>query len=105
MENYSKVCIYKEKAINLDKYNPKEYEDYIVLLSKILDKTIRNNNKENTLKYMEKVIEIPKLIENNKKGTTKLADKIQDSSEIELNEQTMKYINEIKGVIENVKNR
>ena len=54
---------------------------------------------------MEKVIEIPKLIENNKKGTTKLADKIQDSSEIELNEQTMKYINEIKGVIENVKNR
>lgn len=105
LENYAKACIYKEKAINLDKYNSKEYEDYIVLLSKILDKTIRNNDQENTKIYMEKVLEISKIIEKTKSQTTKLSEKIQDSSEIELNEQTIKYINEIKGVIENVKNR
>lgn len=98
--NYSKVCEYKEKAIELDKYNPTEYEEYVMLLSKILDKTVKENDEDNTLKYMKKVLEISEMIENTKNNTTGLANKIVDSSNIELNNQTIKYINNIKEVVE-----
>lgn len=100
-ENYNDVCEYKEKAIELDKYNPKEYEDYIMLLSKILDKIVRNNDDTNTLKYINKVLEIPNTIKNVERNTTSLAKKIKDSSKIELNVQTIQYIKNIKGVMEN----
>ena len=100
-ENYSKVCEYKEKAIELNKYSSKEYEDYIILLSKILDKTVRNGDGENTLKYINKVLEIPNMVEQVENNTTSLAKKIRDSSKIELNDQTLQYINNMKGMVNN----
>jgi len=103
--NYEKMCEYQEKAISLNKYNPKAYEEYIVSLSKTLEKTVTNNSNEDTLKYMNKVIEIKEIINEVKKGTSPLANKIQDDSNIVLNEQTNKYIENIEGVIEDVKIR
>lgn len=91
-ENYEEACEYKEKLIELNKYNPKQYEDYIMVLSKILDKAVRENDVESTEKYMNKIVSVLEMIEKNKKETSSLAIKIQDSSEIELNKQTMKYI-------------
>ena len=100
MRNYEKACIYKEKAIELDKYNSQEYEDYVLMLSKILENTVKTNNKNNTNKYIKKVLEIENMIKEVKNSTTSLANKIRDDSNIELNEQTIKYINDIKGVVE-----
>lgn len=99
-QNYEKACTYKEKAIFLDKYNSGEYEDYVVLISRILENTVKTNDKEKTNKYIKKVLEIENMIEKTKENTTSLAEKIRDDSNIELNEQTKKYIENIKGVVE-----
>lgn len=98
-KNYNKACEYKEKAIELDKYNPKEYEDYITLLSQILQNTVIESDEINTSKYIKKVIEIPRMIEVVKKNSTGLAIKIRDSSDIELNEQTLQYINNMRSIM------
>jgi len=103
--NYDKMCEYQEKAISLNKYNPKVYEEYVVMLSRILDNTSKNNDMESTIRYMKKVVAIKEMIEQTKKGTSILSDKIQDDSNIILNDQTNKYIQEIEGVIKNVENR
>ena len=97
--NYEEACEYKEKLIELNRYNPKQYEDYVMVLSKMLDEAVRENDDESTEKYMKKIISVLEMIEKNKKETSLLATKIQDSSEIELNKQTMKYIYEIKEIM------
>ena len=56
----------------------------------MLDEAVRENDDESTEKYMKKIISVLEMIEKNKKETSLLATKIQDSSEIELNKQTMK---------------
>ena len=99
-ENYNKVGEYKERAISLDRYNAQEYEDYVMLLSQILEKTVTKKDKINTTIYINKVLEVPNMIEKLKSNTTSLAEKIRDSSNIELNEQTLQYIDNIKGVVE-----
>lgn len=97
--NYENACKYKEKLIELNKYNSKQYEDYIMLLSKILDNAVREKDDENTKKCMKKIISVLELIEKNKNETSSLAIKIQDNSDIVLNNQTIKYINEIKEIM------
>lgn len=100
-KNYELVCEYKEKAISLNKYSANEYEDYILMLSKILEDTVKTKNEEETLKYINKAIQVPEMVENINQKTSSLAKKIKDNSKVELNEQTLKYINNIKGVVEN----
>lgn len=99
-KNYELACEYKEKSISLNKYDAEEYEDYILILSKILENTVQAKDNEETLRYINKVINVTNIIEDTNKNTTSLAEKIRDNSNIELNEQTLKYINNIKGVVE-----
>lgn len=99
-ENYELVCEYKEKAISLNKYNTKEYEDYILVLSKILENTIKTKENEETLKYMNKVIQVSEMVESTNENTSSIADRIKDKSKVELNKQTLRYIYNIKGVVE-----
>ena len=98
--NYELVCEYKEKAISLNKYDTKEYEDYILALSKILENTVKTKENEETLKYMNKVIQVSEMVESTNENTSSIADRIKDKSKVELNKQTLRYIYNIKGVVE-----
>ena len=72
----------------------------IISNQKLLANTVTENNQEETNRYVQKVLDIPKRIEEVQKNTTSLATRIKDDSNIELNNQTLQYINNLKGVIQ-----
>lgn len=99
-KNYELACEYKQKAISLNKYDTEEYEDYILVLSKILEDTIKTKENEETLNYINKVIQVPEMVESTNENTSSIANRIKDKSEIKLNKQTLVYIYNVKGVVE-----
>ena len=89
----------KKKEIALDKYNPQVYEDYVFCLSQVLEKYAKEQNDEEIIKYSKYVFEVENMIQDVKNKTDKITEKLQDSSKIELSEETLNYINNIKEII------
>ena len=89
----------KKKEIALDKYNSQVYEDYVLYLSQVLEKYAKEQNNEEIIKYSKYIFEVEDMIEDVKNKTDKITEKLQDSSKIELNEETINYINNIKEII------
>ena len=96
---FDKMIEMKKKEIALDKYNPQVYEDYVLYLSQVLEKYAKEQNKEEIIKYSKYIFEVEDMIEDVKNKTDKITEKLQDSSKIELNEETINYINNIKEII------
>ena len=89
----------KKKEISLDKYNPKVYEEYVYMLSQVLQYYAEKENQEMTQKYAGYILEVENTVKDVKSKTSTLANKLQDSSEIKLNEETVEYINEIRSIM------
>ena len=96
---FDKMIEMKKKEIALDKYNPQVYEDYVLYLSQVLEKYAKEQNNEEIIKYSKYIFEVEDMIEDVKNKTDKITEKLQDSSKIELNEETINYINNIKEII------
>ena len=96
---FEKMIEMKKKEIALDKYNPQVYEDYVLYLSQVLEKYAKEQNDEGIIKYSKYVFEVENMIQDVKNKTDKITGKLQDSSKIELNEETLNYINNIKEII------
>lgn len=96
---FEKMIEMKKKEISLDKYNPQVYEDYVFCLSQVLEKYAKEQNDEEIIKYSKYVFEVENMIQDVKNKTDKITEKLQDSSKIELSEETLNYINNIKEII------
>ena len=96
---FDKMIEMKKKEIALDKYNPQVYEDYVLYLSQVLEKYAKEQNDEEIIKYSKYVFEVENMIQDVKNKTDKITEKLQDSSKIELSEETLNYINNIKEII------
>ena len=96
---FEKMIEMKKKEIALDKYNPQVYEDYVFCLSQVLEKYAKEQNDEEIIKYSKYVFEVENMIQDVKNKTDKITEKLQDSSKIELSEETLNYINNIKEII------
>lgn len=86
--NYDEMIKYKEKAIVNNPYTIYEYENYVSLLSRAIDET---DGQERNI-YIEKLLEIPQMLEKQKEKTGELGWKIKDSPELELSEEFQLYI-------------
>ena len=98
-KEFDKMVENKKKEISLDKYNPKVYEEYVYMLSQVLQYYAEKENQEMTQKYAGYILEVENMVEDVKSKTSTLANKLQDSSEIKLNEETVEYINEIRSIM------
>lgn len=98
--DYEKMIDNKKKEISLDKYNPKVYEEYIYMLSQVMQFYAENQNEAKILEYAKYILEVENMINDVKSNTSLITEKLQDSSEIELNEATQNYIQEIKRIVE-----
>ena len=61
---------------------------------------MKTKENEDTLNYINKVLQVPELVKNTNENTSSIADRIKDKSKVELNKQTLRYIYNIKGVVE-----
>ncbi len=98
-KEFDKMVENKKKEISLDKYNPKVYEEYVYMLSQVLQYYAEKENQEMTQKYAGYILEVENTVKDVKSKTSTLANKLQDSSEIKLNEETVEYINEIRSIM------
>ena len=102
-KSYDKACEYVKTAIEYDRYNVYRYEYYVEVLATIIERSLEANNTEDILKYMKKETEVPEIIKETENRTTWLAERIRDSSKVELNHVVLKYIDDINKLLEKEK--
>lgn len=88
----------EKKQIELSKYDEKVYEEYVMILSKILDSYAKNTDDTNVIKCINYIIEVEEMVKNTNSNMDKLVYKIRKNPEIKLNENILKYIKEMKEI-------
>ena len=91
----------KKKYLMVNKYDMSEYENYVLALSEAIEYYAENDEMEKAVEYIEKVVEVPQIIEQVKSSTSSIAYKLKDIPTFELKENVQKYILTMKGVLEN----
>jgi hypothetical protein len=80
-----KFCLYKEKVLELDKYDITQYEDYVLLLYEAAMEAYDIGDEELVDFCFERADSVPqKLLEELKENTSPLAYKIQDQPVFEM---------------------
>lgn len=87
-----KMIKMQEKAIELNKYDISEYENYVLFLSKQIEKSIEQERYDKADLYIEKVINIEKKLENTKNNMNKLSKYFVKQPNLELSEDIKNYI-------------
>ena len=85
---YDDMIIQKKSAIALDKYNIQMYDDYILLLSRSIENSIKLNDYDNANKYIGYVLEV--------ENTDNLSYKLKDAPVFELSDSSKKYLDVLK---------
>ena len=75
-ENWEQMVENQKRVISLDKYDIKNYEEYIYIISNGLEKTIKQNKNEDTKFLIEQALNVVNILEEVKKNTSQLAYKI-----------------------------
>lgn len=90
-QNYDLMITYKEKSIDLQKYNINAYDNYVTMLSVAIDyyQDVDQNRYE---EYVQKLQAVPIKIESIKNKTSSLAYKIVDQPDLELSNQSKQII-------------
>lgn len=91
----------KKKYLEVNKYNIKEYEEYVFCLSEAIEYYAQNDEMEKAMEYIKKVVEVPSIIEHVKSSTSSISYNLKDKPTFELSENVQKYILTMKGVLEN----
>ena len=91
----------KKKYLEVNKYNMKEYEEYVFCLSEAIEYYAQNDEMEKAMEYIKQVVEVPSIIEHVKSSTSSISYNLKDKPTFELSENVQKYILTMKGVLEN----
>lgn len=91
----------KKKYLEVNKYNIKEYEEYVFCLSEAIEYYAQNDEMEKAMEYIKRVVEVPSIIEHVKSSTSSISYNLKDKPTFELSENVQKYILTMKGVLEN----
>lgn len=91
----------KKRYIEINKYDMKEYEDYVLMLSQAIEYYAQKDEMEKAVEYIKKVTEVPSIIEHVKSLTSSVSYNLKDVPNFELSENVQKYILTMKGVLEN----
>ena len=94
--NYREMIRYKQEGLRITKYNIAEYEDYIIMLKKAIDKSLEENDTEMFDVYKNKLLEVPQILEEVKKDTNPLSWKLRDKPNLELDQEFYRYIGSYK---------
>jgi len=99
--NWNLMAQSKKKYLEINKYDITEYEDYVLMLSHAIEYYAQNDEMEKAVEYIEKVVEVPSIIEKVKSSTQSIAYELKEKPNFELSEKVQKYILTMKGVLEN----
>lgn len=91
-EKWEDMLKYQKQAILLNQYEIKEYEQYVLLISQALDKTIKQNKQEQTSELIKALLEVKQLLEDVKQKTNPLAYEIKDKPNFELSDEIKDYL-------------
>lgn len=91
----------KKRYIEINKYDMSEYEDYVLMLSQAIEYYAQKDEMEKAVEYIEKVVNVPSIIEQVKNSTNSISYNLKDVPNFELSENVQKYILTMKGVLEN----
>ena len=91
----------KKKYLEFNKYNLKEYDEYVLMLSEAIEYYAQNEEMEKAMEYIKQVAEVPSIIEHVKSSTSSISYNLKDIPTFELSENVQKYILTMKGVLEN----
>ena len=91
----------KKKYLEVNKYNMKEYDEYVLMLSEAIEYYAQNDEMEKAMEYIKRVVEVPSIIEHVKSSTSSISYNLKDIPTFELSENVQKYILTMKGVLEN----
>lgn len=100
-KKYDDMVIQKNNAIELDKYNMQTYEDYVLLLSKVIDYYIKNEDYENANKYIAYVLDVNLRLEKLKENTDNFAYYFAEKPVFKLDDAVQKYIEVLSQNIDN----
>ncbi len=95
-ENWEEMIYYQKQAILLHPYEVKEYEEYVLLISQALDKTVNKNQQEETQVLIHYLLEVEELLKKVVQKTNPLAYKIKDKPELELKQEIKEYLSKFK---------
>ena len=91
----------KKKYLEVNKYNMKEYDEYVLMLSEAIEYYAQNDEMEKAMEYIKRVVEVPSIIEHVKSSTSSISYNLKDKPTFELKSNVQKYILTMKGVLEN----
>ena len=91
----------KKKYLEFNKYNIKEYDEYVLMLSEAIEYYAQNDEMEKAMEYIKRVVEVPSIIEHVKSSTSSISYNLKDKPTFELKSNVQKYILTMKGVLEN----
>ncbi len=95
-ENWEEMIYYQKQAILLHPYEVKEYEEYVLLISQALDKTVNKNQQEETQVLIHYLLEVEELLKKVVQKTNPLAYKNKDKPELELKQEIKEYLSKFK---------
>lgn len=91
-ENVGRLVVCEKKAIKRNKFDKEQYVEYLSLLNEMLGSQKVINSEKLTNKIINKMKEVPELIEKNKSTVSRLGEKINDKVDIELDKELLKEI-------------
>ena len=92
----SKVLENLKLAISLDRYNIEEYNNYVFVLSQIINQKIIEEEYDDVDFYIKEVLKVEQMLEDLKNNTSKFAKYFIDKPNFELDEEAKKYIEALK---------
>lgn len=97
-KDYIKLLEYTDEMLRYAGYDVYYYNQSVYYLSIALDNTIRAGDIEEAQNILEEIQTIPKKLKERKERTSKLAYRINDSPDIELDEEIQNYLEELSGI-------
>ncbi len=86
------AVLYKERAVELSKYNITEYCDWFYLLRQAYEEALAAGDKQAAEAYLTRLEEIPQRLEAVRKGTSALGWKIRDLPELDLPQEYLLWL-------------
>lgn len=99
---YKKALEYQKQRLNLNKYTQENYFMYLEFLNNGIEYYSQIGDKENLLIFMNEVCKIENIIEKTLDNTNELSYKTIHPPEIEVNQEMMNYIEQVKSFMENI---
>ena len=88
----------RKRQIELNKYDKSNYEEYVLMLSKMLDNYVKKEDNTSVSKCINYIIEVEDMVKDANSTMDKLEYKIRKNPEIELSEEIQSYIQKMKEI-------